>query len=212
MNKRIITTLIALLIPMVYFAQNGLPEIKGYKVEKSVDGDLDKDGTSEKAVVYIQKNGDPLDLQRQLVIYKKSGGTWKKWYESRTAIFGTGEGGAQGDPFQDIEIKNGILIIEQAGGSNWYWTKIDKYRFQNNDFYLIGYTTSYGHMDQETVDVDFNLSTGDIIYKKYVANRNGELKLSETEKFNKKGIKVTLSNRDKEVSFTSPKYKADIFL
>lgn len=48
-----------------------------------------------------------------------------------------------GDPFEKMTIDNGILIIDHFGGG-WKWKIIDKYRFQENEFILIGYTNIDG--------------------------------------------------------------------
>lgn len=39
-----------------------------------------------------------------------------------------------GDPFGEIEIKNGILLVSQNGGSSWKWGHTDKYRYQDENF------------------------------------------------------------------------------
>src|SRR5690606_17400247 len=97
------------------------PAIKGYNVETTVSGDLNKDGINDLVVVYQHKPvtyDDYENLERLLVIYKKSNGSWVKWSESKTALLGTQEGGSKGDPLTGVEIKNGILIIDHYGGSS----------------------------------------------------------------------------------------------
>ena len=71
-----------------------------------------------------------------------------------------------GDPFEGIEIKNGILIINHWGGSSWKWSLSDKYRFQNNQFQLIGHTSNCGKPCEYWMNCDFNISTGKVIIKK----------------------------------------------
>lgn len=50
------------------------------------------------------------------------------------------------DPYGEITIEKGILSISQNGGSSWKWGFTDKYRFQNNKFELISYTSNYGKL------------------------------------------------------------------
>lgn len=198
------------------YSQSNIPNIKNHFVEQSLIGDLNKDGVDDLVVVYQQNEAeDEMDNKsRRLITYQKKGGNWVKWSESTTAIMGTQEGGMMGDPFANIEIKNGILIISHYGGSGWKWGIEDKYRYQNNDFYLIGYTSTYGQVGNEWTSVDFNLSTGQINYEK-TTNEGSSNEKTIKETFTKKGIKITMKNRTSDaegIIITSPKYKAEITL
>ena len=124
-----------------------------------------------------------------------------------------------GDPFEDVEIKNGILIISQAGGSSWKWGHSDKYRYQNNRFELIGYSSHYGKLCEYWEDFDFNLVTGKIILKKEYERCDDDGESNEVYKTEKETFtyklkqKITLENRNKmEVKIISPKYKHDLYL
>jgi len=84
-------------------------------------------------------------------------------------------GGAFGDPFNDISITAGVLTVDHFGGSNWKWSFNHKFRYQNDDFYLIGKTSnSYfgGHDCDKLNDFastnfeDINYITGDRTRKK----------------------------------------------
>ncbi len=87
-----------------------------------------------------------------------------------------------GDPFEDMEIKNGLLLISQSGGSSWKWGHTDKYRYQEGDFYLIGYTSIAGKPCEYWQSVDYNLSTGKMIVKKeYEACEGDDQKISKEE-------------------------------
>ena len=123
-----------------------------------------------------------------------------------------------GDPYGFIQIKKGILIIGHAGGSNWKWSCQDKYRLQNGEFELIGYSSEEGSYCQYFNYIDFNISTGKYIYKKeyFNCNENGDdekIIKTETEKCSKKGIKLNLNNRNiKKVKIVTFKYKYEFQL
>ncbi len=93
-----------------------------------------------------------------------------------------------GDPFEGIEIKNNVLLISHFGGSSWKWTNVDKYRFQNNQFELIGYTSNFGKLCEYWANFDFNISTGKIACKKEFEDydNNQAIYKTETEVFFKK--------------------------
>ena len=88
-------------------------------------------------------------------------------------------------------IDKNILIVSHYGGSAWRWSITDKFRFQDNDWYLIGETkNSYWVVERcdklngfaGTDYEDVNFVTGDFEIKKI----SQDCKLLE----NKKGKKL----------------------
>ena len=75
-------------------------------------------------------------------------------------------GGMMGDPYGETKIEKGILIISQNGGSSWKWDVTDKYRFQNGHFELIGTSSTSGRHGDYWKEIDFNLSTGQQLFKR----------------------------------------------
>ncbi len=180
-----------------------------YKMMSEVLGDLDKDGIPEKVLVYDTDSVVDFGLVRALHIYKKEADNWKVWRKSNTAIMKSNEGGASvEDPFQNISIKNGILIItHQGGGGPSMWSYTHKYRFQNNAFFLIGVSTEDSHYEDKTV-LDYNLSTGKAIYVFYTDGV-----LDTKEEFNHTtNEQPKLSNMTfGKNKITTPKSKATIY-
>lgn len=184
-----------------------------------VSGDLDKDGIPEMAVVFITEREreieDSWDCSepRELVVYKQKDGEWIEWSSSLGAIYPADGGGMMGDPYDGITIKNNVLEINHWGGSSWKWSHTDKYRFQNDDFYLIGYSSNYGKPCEYWEDVDYNLSTGNCQFNFTVEpcedtqseDYGGDL----SETFNHKMENLPkLSNRDEvDYRFESPNGK-----
>lgn len=183
-----------------------------YSIVDTVSGDLDKDGIPELVVVYnTQEINEDYDdgVPRALIIYKKQNNQWTVWKKSSQALMDSRDGGMMGDPFGSIEIKNGVLSIEQNGGSGWKWFHNNKYRFQNGEFYLIGYTSIQGKDCEEWEELDFNLSTGQFNIKKEYQDCEGdkpEVYNREKETFYKKGLKITLQKRKEgDLEIISPK-------
>lgn len=178
-------------------------------------GDLDKDGISEKVIIYNTPDTTEFGRVREIQILKRKDMEWQIWKKSRNTILKSEEGGMMGDPFEGIEIKDGILIIYHSGGSSWKWSLSDKYRFQNNQFKLIGHTLNYGKPCEYLMNCDFNISTGKVILKKDYENCDQEQRIykTESETFYKKGIALHLDNRNlKKIKIISPKYKEEIYL
>jgi len=203
---------------LVYFPGNGqaIPIPEGYEKLDEKEGDLTNDHTAEKVIVYNTSDSTELGKVREIQIYKKSVDKWDLLASSNNAIGKSEEGRMTGDPFDSIEIKDGVLLIKQSGGSNWVWSKTDKYRFQDGQFQLIGYTNYYGKACEYFETIDFNLLTGKISYEKeYQDCDQGDQKIkkNETETFYKKGIKIYLANRaSNEIKIVTPKYKHEIYL
>ena len=193
---------------------------KQYQKIKEVSGDLNKDGIAEKVMVYnMQDKEDEINgRDREVIIFKKDKGRWVIWQRSTNAVGNSKDGGMMGDPFEDVEIKNGVLLIHQSGGSSWKWGYTDTYRFQNNSFELIGYTSHYGKLCEYWVSVDFNVMTGKLVvekeYEKCDTEENQEVYKKENEIFNYKlKKKITLQKRNKtEVKIITPKYKHELYL
>jgi len=187
----------------------------GYELISEVVGDLDNNGVCEKVVVYNTLELSEFGNVREIQVLKNSNGNWVVWKKSKNAILKSKEGGVMGDPYEGISIENGILVISFSGGSSWKWFYKDKYRFQNNEFELIGHSSIYGKFCEYWADFDFNISTGKISYKKEYEDCDKDQKIYKTEEelFTYKGVTINLANRNLEkAKIISPKYKQNLYL
>ena len=195
-----------------------------YSIRDSAVGDLDKDGTPELVIAYNTREEVRDSSQfviegapRELWIYKKTAGKWMVWKKSAQALLGSQDGGMMGDPFEDLFIEKGILLVSHSGGSSWKWGYTDKYRYQNGEFYLIGYNNTAGKPCEYWESVDFNLQTGKLIvtkeYEKCDEEHDQLVYKRENETLYNKQIEITLQKRnDKEILIVTPKYKHEIYL
>nr|WP_315028820.1 hypothetical protein [uncultured Chryseobacterium sp.] len=184
----------------------------GSTVIETVDGDLDGDKIPEKVIIYNTKDEGEYGNIREIQILKKNNGKWTLLEKSRNAVMSSNSGGMMGDPYQNTQIEKGILIIIQAGGSSWKWDVTDKYRFQNGHFELIGTSTTAGRPGDYWKETDFNLSTGQLNYKKEVEN-TAEYGKSLKEIYIEKGLKINLQNRnqEKQREIILPKTKETVY-
>lgn len=189
----------------------------GYTVLDSVSGDLDNDSIAELVVAYNVGTEKGIDgLPRELVIYKRIDNKFTEWKKSAQALLASEEGGMMGDPYEAIEIQNGILLIRHGGGSSWKWTYTDKYRFQDGAFFLIGYTGFGGKLCEEWLHVDFNLSSGMLVVKKEYEkceSQTQDIFKVEAETFYQKDLKITMQNRNERmIRIVTPKYGHVIYI
>ena len=129
-------------------------------------GNLDKDPTKEKVVVYDTPKETEMGTERQIHIYKADKDGWKLWHKSIGAVLPSQHGGMMGDPFEDISIERGAIVINHFGGSRQKWNYTHRFRRQNGEWQLIGATVNFGALCDYWEDFDYNLSTGKVIYKK----------------------------------------------
>ncbi|MHA6534598.1 hypothetical protein [Paenibacillus sp. BAC0078] len=80
------------------------------------------------------------------------------------------EGGGWGDPFDSLIIDRGSVLVSDYGGSNWRWYNKYRFRYQNNDWFLIGATMGSYFTGTTTIDKsdedDINLLTGEFIQRR----------------------------------------------
>lgn len=215
--KQTIYTFIILLSILQSGLGQEIPVPENLSIVDTITGDLDKDSIKELVVAYNTDSENELEgVERELIIYKPENNKWIVWKTTRQALYASRDGGMMGDPFGEIRIENGILIINQNGGSSWKWSITDKYRFQNDDFYLIGYTSNYGKPCEYWEEVDFNLSTGKMTVKKEFEtchDKKQEIYKTENETLYEKGLKITLQSRqEKEIKIVTPLYGNEIYI
>ncbi len=167
---------------------------KNWKLIDKVEGDLNKDNLKDIAAVIEytvdQKPDENADWSGQprilFIIIQNNDGTYKLSIQSSEVILRSDMGGVYGDPFVGIEYNRGSIVISSYGGSAWRWGFTNRYRFQNDGWYLIGMTELSEHINtgvSETIDT--NYLTGDQIIttidkdgKETVATKNvGKQKL-----------------------------------
>lgn len=160
-------------------------QIGQFEILEKITGDLDKDGVDETVVAYDTHMEGEMGSERTIYIYKATeGGGWEEWITSTRAIMPSESGGMMGDGFDGIEIIKGVLHVRHWGGSREKWSYTHKYRFQNGDFYLIGVTSTSGAPCDYWEDFDYNLSTGQVNFKREHESCPDEDYKSDATEFN----------------------------
>lgn len=152
-------------------------------------GNLDNSPEDEAVCVYETPMEGELGFAQSLAIYRKEGENWILWHQSTNPILSTEHGGMMGNPYEGISIKNKTIIVNHFGGSRQKWHYTHRYRFQNNNWYLIGASVNFGAPCDYFQSLDYNLSTGDALfdYSSEDCSRNNTVKTKNwKEKINKK--------------------------
>jgi hypothetical protein len=135
---------------------------EGFKVLAEVKGDLDSDGVEELVVVYDTPKKTEMGTERQLHIFQKDNNNWKPWMQNSTVVLPSLHGGAMGDPFEEVQVENGSIVVKHFGGSREKWHYTHRYRFQNSDWSLIGATVVVSVPCEQSETFDYNISTGKV--------------------------------------------------
>jgi hypothetical protein len=158
-----------------------------WKILSEADGDLNKDGLSDKVMVIRSdaedkaKNNSPRHL---IILFGIKGGEYKLILNITKPIMKKNEGGSGGDPFSGIYINKGYLLIEHYGGTgNLKWGMTYRYQYKKDDLYLIGKTLYSNKMNsRESLKKDVNLLTGKIIEDSSLASGKRSKKVSKEKR------------------------------
>lgn len=163
---------------------------KGQTIVNQTSGDLDNDKIDEKIVVLNTGQSGDFGKERIILIFKAQDGAWKLWHRSSGAIMSSENGGMMGDPFHSIKVERGALVIKHFGGSSSKWDLTHRFRHQNDDWELIG-LTSVGTYFTEFETFDYNLTSGNVIYKMEEIDEKGDIKkVVENKNFTSKMDKL----------------------
>jgi hypothetical protein len=160
MNKIILLLFIFIFISSSLVAQKNIQKDNFVVQVKKVKGDLNKDNLADLVIV----SQDTINAKAPYkldIFFAQPNGTFKLIVSTTKAIdpqYPEGKNGYyNGNSFYDITIEKGILTIknELTRGNFEH-----KFRYQNNNFELIGFIQVYSDGQGTMGMVDFNLSTG----------------------------------------------------
>jgi len=167
----------------------------GYDTLAIAKGDLNNDQQEDLALVLKSKKEDDKDADpnieppgRLLVLLFKTAEGYQTAIKLDSAILCQQCGGVFGDPFADITIRKNVLTINHYGGSAWRWELTHRFRYQQNDFYMIG-ETNYSYWNVKMCDKAGDFAGTDLKDINYLTGQYVEKKITEACKVlvNKKG-------------------------
>lgn len=209
-SKRFWVGLIALFVTGMVSGQSVLSKIPatgnswssfipgGYDTLMVAKGDLNNDQLEDLAMVLKSKKEDDKDANpnveppgRLLVLLFKTADGYKTAVKLDSAILCQQCGGIFGDPFADISIKKNVLTLYHYGGSAWRWELTHRFRYQQNDFYMIG-ETNYSYWNVKMCNKAGDYAGTDLKDVNYLTGQYVEKKITEECKVlvNKKGKRV----------------------
>ena len=164
---------ILLLISINATAQNLINFVppSGYTKVLETTGDLDKDGIAETILVFnTHKKAERTGFLRELFICKKVNGVLKLWNKNSSVLWNSEDCGYCTDNGIDLSvvIKNNTIITQQTFWHNTRHTSKHRniFRYQNNNWFLIGstYNDRYNCGYDYTYDINFSTKQVNIKY------------------------------------------------
>ncbi|HEX5034355.1 MAG TPA: hypothetical protein VFW62_07745, partial [bacterium] len=108
---------------------------KGWETLMQAEGDLNRDGKPDAALVLKNPTEDAGGEEQPrllvLLLQNPAGGGYRLAATSEQAILCRICGGIFGDPLAELQIKNGVVIIDHYGGSRFRWGYTHRWRQQD---------------------------------------------------------------------------------
>lgn len=171
-----------------------------YQVIKEVRGNLYGNSRPEKVVVYNTGIQTDFGEKRVLKVYSKTANGWEEIGSCNQCILSSKSGKASQDPFQNIFIQKGAIVIEHQGGMAQKWSYSHSYKWQQTDWKLTGINTNLFETCGPSQGLGYNLLQGSATYTEgsIECDQAGEpikLKTNNTQKFKiSQGDTLTFNN------------------
>ncbi|MEX0345219.1 MAG: hypothetical protein AB3N20_09885 [Rhizobiaceae bacterium] len=150
--------------PQLYFDQ-------GWKKLFEANGDLNHDGFEDRAIIMEapdqateppagcdgEDDYSDAPVRRLLVLFADSQSGEDLAVDEPQLVFRADQGGVMGDPLVELRIERGAIVIENFGGSRHRWADTMRFRFDNDEWRLIGWTQStIDSLSASVVTYDYN--------------------------------------------------------
>lgn len=143
---------------------------KGQRIMDWEYGDLNRDAkTQDVLLVTHDAMAEAKDEEGRRTVHiltRGENGQLEPRGSNAHAVLCAGCGGVMGDPYSGIAIKNGYFSLEHYGGSNWRWTQIITFKYDEakKDWLLhkkggVSYHTSNPNEIEETVQTSKDFGT-----------------------------------------------------
>jgi hypothetical protein len=141
----------------------------GWEVEVVKKGDLNEDGIDDTAIVMkkpkVVENGETKErTKRVLLLAFGAGGQLERTALSDEAVW-DGDYEEGGDPFSELKIEKGFVIVEHFGGATWRRGYLHYYRWLQNRWMLTGKWYNAFQVtapDEQTEGTDTDLESGSV--------------------------------------------------
>ncbi len=146
----------------------------GWVAKESAKGDLNKDGRDDLALILERKEPAPhsrgcgkdanaSNASPRILVFllARAGGGYQLSAVDTKIVSRADEGGIFGDPLEMLLVERESLVLHHYGGSAWRWFQTYRFRYQDDGWYLIGFTDGSNHnVSRLSTMYDYNPLTG----------------------------------------------------
>lgn len=108
----------------------------GWVVLDTMTGDLNRDAYTDMLIILRSTAEDTGYYEHPrplLILTGNAAGALTLAERNDSVVLCKQCGGAWGDPYDGLAIKNGYFSVEHYGGSNWRWTRIITFRYNEKE-------------------------------------------------------------------------------
>ena len=150
-------------------------ESQGWRVIGQASGDLNRDGREDIALVIEAPDGltEPANacsadddysdapVRRLVIAFAEPDGGYRRAADEPRVVLRADEGGVMGDPFEEVSIGNGSVVLDFYGGSRWRWALTLRFRHDDGDWRMTGMTdTQTDSIMNSVLTYDYNALSG----------------------------------------------------
>lgn len=139
---------------------------QGYTLLDSTSGNLNLDAFPDMVLVLKSEEEDKTIgpdsatiLRPLLILEGQANGNYQLAAQNNNSVFCHNCGGAMGDPYQGITIKDGYFSVEHMGGSALRWTRIITYKYSPAEKYWLLHQDGSEHFHSSTPEESTLLTT-----------------------------------------------------
>ena len=138
---------------------------RGWKIQQQINGDLNRDGKPDAALVLVEDKAANEARRRALVVVLREGKGLRRVGFNNSLLLGTRDGGAfygASETPVNVAIRKGVLHVNQESGSREVLDTTHKFRFDGqNRMMLIGFDSiSRDRATGSAQIISINYSTG----------------------------------------------------
>ncbi|HTF04008.1 MAG TPA: hypothetical protein VK826_08280 [Bacteroidia bacterium] len=106
----------------------------GWELMDTMTGNLNRDAYLDMLVILKNPAEDSMTemVRPLLVLIGNADGVFNVAARNDSVVLCKGCGGIFGDPYDGMAIRNGYFSIEHYGGSNWRWTRVMTFKYNND--------------------------------------------------------------------------------
>lgn len=162
----------------------------GWSMLDMLEHDFNNDGLLDLVGVAEHPFAEDVMYPRTLLVYMNNGSGYNRNLMNQYLIRNSDEGGAMGDPYQEMTAQNNTFTTHSFGGSAWKWQENYTFEYKNEEWFLLVEENVFGYGPFETVYSydDYKLGSGKRRYTEASPEKENAASLEFSVKLDKQPL------------------------